>query len=107
MHNSDSEYAIFYLSSRENLALLLALAETSIPTNLHSLKKELRGALRTRADLLKCLRQGEILGFIEKSRSGHADFNYEITLRGTRVLKKYLELMEELKPEKECIVSKH
>lgn len=84
--------------------LLRTLMQSPSAVTLEMLQKELEGMVRSRAELLRRLRQGEMLGFIEKKRNDDKNFLYRITPQGKRVFKKYSELLEVLGSKQKYIV---
>jgi len=68
------------------------------------LETELRDVFESRAQLLKFLRRGEMLGFIEREKLTDGSFQYAVTSKGQLALKKYMELLKVLRSRKEHVV---
>jgi len=86
------EYSLLYLTTPRNIELLQMVSQSSLPISFVTLQKKLT-KIKSQVQLQKCLRRGEILGFIERKRDHQGNFQYRATSYGRRVLEQYLELL--------------
>lgn len=86
------EYSLLYLTTPRNIELLQMVCQSSLPVSFVTLQKKLK-KMKSQVQLQKCLRRGEILGFIERKRDHQGNFQCRATLYGKRVLQQYLELL--------------
>lgn len=89
------EFVIFYLALPKSIMLLKKFKKSRESVNFIFLRDELKRNGFLEAELLKHLWYCERLGLVEKTKdeSLHC-FKYKITIKGEKVIEKYLELFE-------------
>lgn len=89
------DFVIFYLALPKSITLLKKFKQSREFINLIFLRDEFQKSGFSEAELLKHLWYCERLGLVEKIKDESSRcFKYKITIKGEKVVEKYLELLK-------------